>query len=83
MLIIACRCLAHVVQLAIVDIMSHITKVATVETTTAIWEYDLDLLNNRILTGSLDVIAAIRTVAIKVNFDFYLLFLYLTHCSPP
>ena len=83
MLIIVCRCLAHVVQLAIVDIMSHITKIATVETTTAIWEYDPDLSNNRILTGSLDVIAAIRTVAIKVNFDFYLLFLYFTHCSPP
>ena len=83
MLIIICRCLADVVQLAIVDIMSHIMKISTVETTTAIWEYDPDLPNNRILTGSLDVIAAIRTVAIKVNFDFYLLFLYFTHCSPP
>lgn len=69
-LIIVCtRCLAHVVQLAIVDIMSHITKIAAVETTTAIWEYDPDLPNNRILKGSLDVIAAIRTVAIKVSFD--------------
>jgi hypothetical protein len=69
-LIIVCtRCLAHVVQLAIVDIMSHITKIAAVETTTAIWEYDPDLPNNRVLKGSLDVIAAIRTVAIKVSFD--------------
>ena len=69
-LIIVCtRCLAHVVQLAIVDIMSHITKIAAVETTTVIWEYDPNLPNNRVLKGSLDVIAAIRTVAIKVSFD--------------
>ena len=46
--------------------MSHITKIAAVETTSAIWEYDPDLPNNRILGGSLDVIAAIRTLAVKV-----------------
>jgi hypothetical protein len=46
--------------------MGHITKIAAVETTAAIWEYDPDLPNNQILGGSLDVIAAIRTLAVKV-----------------
>jgi hypothetical protein len=55
--------------------MDHITKLAVVETTTAIWEYDLSLANNRVLNGSLDVIAAIQTLVIKVSlpFRFYLL----------
>lgn len=47
--------------------MGHITKIAAVETTTAIWEYDPDLPDNRILGRSLDVIAAIRTLAVKVH----------------
>ena len=55
------------VNLANVAVMSHITKIATVENTTAIWEYDPNLPNNRVLGGSLDVIAAIRTIAIKVS----------------
>lgn len=46
--------------------MAHITKIAAVETTTAIWEYDPSLPDNRVLNGSLDVVAAIRTLAIKV-----------------
>ena len=61
------RCLAHVVNLATVDVMSHITKLAAVETTSAIWEYDPDLPHNHVLGGSLDVIAAIRTLAIKIQ----------------
>ena len=61
------RCLAHVVNLAIVDFMSHITKIAAIENATAIWEYDPSLEGNRVLGGSLDVIAAIRTLAIKVS----------------
>jgi len=60
------RCLGHVVNLATVDVMSHITKIAAVETASAIWEFDPDLPDNRVLGGSLDVIAAIRTLAIKV-----------------
>jgi hypothetical protein len=60
------RCLAHVVNLGNIDVMKHITKIAAVETTTAIWEFDPDLPGNRILGGSLDVIAAIRTLAVKV-----------------
>lgn len=46
--------------------MGHITKIAAIETTTAIWEYDPTLPDNRVLGRSLDVIAAIRTIAIKV-----------------
>ena len=48
--------------------MSHITKIAAVEITTAIWEYDPQLSANRVLGRSLDVIAAVHTLAIKVNF---------------
>jgi hypothetical protein len=59
--------LGHVVNLANVDVMSHITKIAAVENATAIWEYDPSREDNRVLGGSLDVIAAIRTLAIKVS----------------
>jgi hypothetical protein len=47
--------------------MAHITKIAAVETATAIWEFDPELPANRVLSGSLDVIAAVRTLAIKVS----------------
>ena len=50
--------------------MGHITKIAAVENATAIWEYDPELYDNRVLGGSLDVIAAVRTIAIKVSFPF-------------
>jgi hypothetical protein len=33
-------CLAHVVNLANVAVMTHITKIAAIENATAIWEYD-------------------------------------------
>lgn len=46
--------------------MTHITKIAAIKTTTAIWEYDPELPGNRVLGGSLDVIAAIQTCSIKV-----------------
>jgi hypothetical protein len=59
--------LAHVINLANVDVMSHITKIAAVANATAIWEYDPTRYDNRVLGGSLDVIAAIRTLAIKVS----------------
>lgn len=52
-------CLEHVVNLANVDIMQHITKIATVENQTAKWEYNPDLPNNHVLGGSLNFIAAI------------------------
>jgi hypothetical protein len=52
--------------------MNHITKLAVVENTTAIWEYDPSLANNRVLNGSLDVIAAIRTLVIKVSLSYFI-----------
>jgi hypothetical protein len=61
------RCLAHVVNLANIAVMSHITKIGAVETTSAIWEYNPDLADNRVLGGSLDVISAIRTLAVKIQ----------------
>jgi hypothetical protein len=53
--------------------MSHITQIAVVENSTAIWEYDPSQESNRILGGSLDVIAAIRMLAIKVRVQVCLL----------
>ena len=42
-------CLTHVLNLAIIDVMSVITHIATVETTSAIWEYDPSLANNHVM----------------------------------
>jgi hypothetical protein len=47
--------------------MSHITKLAAIETTSAIWEYDPSASSNRLSGGGLDVIATICTLAIKVR----------------
>ena len=47
--------------------MSHITKIAAIENSNAIWEYDPTLPSNTVLGGSLDVIAAIRTLVVKVR----------------
>ena len=60
------RCLAHVVNLANVAVMGHITKIAVIENTNVIWEYDPASPDNRVLGGSLDVVAALRTLIIKV-----------------
>lgn len=60
-------CLAHILNLAIIDVMNVITRIATVETTIAIWEYNLTLTNNHIMDNSLDVIAAMHTLAIKIQ----------------
>jgi hypothetical protein len=38
-----------------------------IENTNAIWEYDPELPNNRVFGGSLDVVAVIQTLAIKVR----------------
>ena len=53
-------CLAHVLNLTI-------TKIANMETTTAIWEFNPSLPSSRVLGDSLDVVAAIQTTAIKVG----------------
>jgi hypothetical protein len=58
------------VNLANVAMMGHITKITAIENQTAIWEFDPDLPGNCVLGGSLDVIAAIRTIAIKVRSFF-------------
>ena len=60
------RCLEHVVNLANVAVMGHITKIAVIKNTNAIWEYDPESPNNRVLGGSLDVVAALRTLVVKV-----------------
>ncbi|KAF8675642.1 hypothetical protein AX14_005053, partial [Amanita brunnescens Koide BX004] len=60
-------CLAHVVNLVNIAVMSHITKISAVETASAIWEYDPDLANNCVLGGSLNVISVIRTLAVKIQ----------------
>ena len=46
--------------------MMHITKIAAIENANAIWEYDPKLPGNHMLGGSLDVVAAICTLAVKV-----------------
>lgn len=44
-----------------------ITKKAALEMTQAIWEYDPSDPNNTVLNGSLDTIAALRTLATKIR----------------
>lgn len=58
--------------------MTHITKIAAIETTTAIWEYDPSLPDNRVLRGSLDIITAICTIMIKVCEVLFSMHLALT-----
>jgi len=60
------RCFGHVVNIANITVMGWITKIAAVENTNMIWEYVPSLPNNHILGGSLDVIVAICTIAVKV-----------------
>ncbi len=64
----SCSCLAHVINLGNIDIMRNITNIAAVKNVTAIWEYNPTQPGNRVLGGSLNVIAALRTLAIKVSF---------------
>jgi hypothetical protein len=47
--------------------MSIITWLSTIETTMAIWDYDPALPQNRILEGSIDVVATLRTLVIKIQ----------------
>ncbi|KAM6501442.1 hypothetical protein JOM56_004456, partial [Amanita muscaria] len=60
-------CLEHAVNLANVAVMGHVTKLAVAETTSAIWEYDPTLPNNRILGDGLDVVSVLRTLNVKVR----------------
>lgn len=61
------RCLAHIINLGVTDVMSEITKMAALETATAIWEFDPTNDNNRVLGGELDMVAALRTLSVKVR----------------
>ena len=60
-------CLAHVVNLAITNFMSAITNIASVETTSAIWEFDPSVSMNHIPGDSLDVVSAVQMLAIKIQ----------------
>ena len=60
-------CLAHVINLAITSIMSQVMKIANIETSTMIWEFDPNLLSNCLQGNSLDVVPAIRMLAIKIQ----------------
>jgi hypothetical protein len=60
-----------VVNIAVIAVMGCIMQIAAVENATAIWEYDPSLPGNCILGGSLDVIAAIRMIAVKVSLPFF------------
>ena len=77
------RCLKHVVNIANIAMMSHITQIAAVETAAAIWEYDPALPANCVLSRSLDVIAMIRTIAIKVRFNGWISLCLLTSPLDP
>jgi len=58
-------------------------KIAAIETTQAIWEYDPTLPDNRVLGGSLDAIAAIWTLAVKVCIIMICILSVLIHVSNP
>ena len=76
------RCLAHVINLANIDVMGHITRIAIVESKAAIWDYDPGLPSNHISNGGLDVIATIWTLAIKVSllqYHYRLLLIVVHH----
>ena len=47
--------------------MGSITKITAIKNTQAIWEYYPTLDDNHLLGGSLDIIAAIQTISIKIH----------------
>ncbi|KIK74498.1 hypothetical protein PAXRUDRAFT_19732 [Paxillus rubicundulus Ve08.2h10] len=47
--------------------MSNITKITNIETATAIRKFNPSLPDNRILGDSLDIVAAVCTLAIKIQ----------------
>ncbi|KAI0061782.1 hypothetical protein BV25DRAFT_1804928 [Artomyces pyxidatus] len=65
--LVTCSCLSHVTNLAICDFMAYITKIAVIENKQAVWDYDPSTPDNRIFGRDLDVIAVIRTLAVKVR----------------
>ncbi len=63
------RCFGHVVQLGTEAFMSKVTQTAIVESKQSIWEYDPHAADS-VINGGLDVIAVIRTLAVKVRTHF-------------
>ena len=59
-------CFEHAVNLGNIAILSHITKIAVIESTATIWEYYPTLPDNHVLSSSSDVITSVLTIAIKV-----------------
>ena len=47
------RCLGHIVNLANIDVMAHITNIVVVENKTAIWEFNNALQINHVANGGL------------------------------
>ena len=60
-------CLPHIINLAITDLMNIGTKIAHVETTTTIWEFDPTLSQNQVLGNALNVVAVIQMLIIKIQ----------------
>ena len=60
-------CLAHFVNLGLTDLMSIITWLATIKTMMTIWEYDPTLPQNCLLEGSIDVVATLWMLVIKIQ----------------
>ena len=60
-------CLTHVINLAIMDFMNTITKIAHVEITIAIWEFDPILSQNQVLGNALNIVAVIQMLVIKIQ----------------
>ena len=48
--------------------MKIVTKIAAVETSNAMWEYDPNDPSNNVVGGGMDVIAAIQTITTKVSY---------------
>lgn len=46
--------------------MDHVTKRAIAESSTAIWEYDPSLEENKVAGGRPDALSVLRTVDVKV-----------------
>jgi hypothetical protein len=46
--------------------MDHVTKRAIAESTTAIWEYDPSLKENKVAGGRPDALSVLRTIGVKV-----------------
>lgn len=58
--------------------MSAITQIALVESKQAIWEYD-PLGQDSAVQGGLDVIAVIRTLAVKASIQLFACLVFATN----